>query len=200
MFTEFGRYLDFWVKGQKQGYAGETPEIIKLPDGSKYVSLYEHPLLHFDRWYGSDLGGGQTILYVLSEPWDSENPLCIVGTPVARLGYSGEITTRFSSSGLEILNAKKTFKGVSSVSDIVWKVLKSALSQVSRERPLRGPEFYRYPECGDFVYTSKERRSIGRIIGEEKVTFEGYGLINLFQGNYDCTLIKKNLGDSLLKI
>jgi len=84
------QFWEFWVKGQQQGFAGKLPRI-KLPDGSKITVLYEHPLIYTDRWYGSDSGGGQTLVHVLRWQWDERQPLSINGTPLARMGYSGQV-------------------------------------------------------------------------------------------------------------
>jgi len=205
MMPEFEKYLDFWVEGQKRGFAGELPRI-KLTNGSKMVALQNYPLLYVDNWYGSDLGGGQTSLYVLSEPWNlddalknPDNALKIVGTPIAILGYSGEIVSRLPYSEMNFIKKLDVFRNISSESDIVWKVLKAALSQVSRERPLRGPVYYRYPECQNLVYQSKERCYMKRTIGNEFIIFDSnFSKGLLFKGNYYFTLVKKRLEDTLI--
>lgn len=192
--NEFAKYLDFWVEGQKQGFAGALPRI-KLPNGSKMVAHYRHPLLYVDNWYGSDLGGGQTLLYKLSEAWMPERPFHIYGVPIARQGYSGHIVKRFSEA--EAAQLREIF-GDLSQSDIVWKVLKSALAQVSRERPFRGPKLYFYPECRDLFYTSSEPGNPERTAGREDIYFRsGVAERHLFRGGYDFVLIKKNLEDEL---
>src|SRR3989344_2931106 len=195
---EFEPYLDFWLEGQKKGFAGDLPRT-KLPDGSKRVVLFNKPvlqadLLYVDRWYGSDLGGGQTILYHLPETthpiFDFSN---FEGKPIARLGYSGEIVRRFTKE--EMKNLEEVFGSSISQSDIIWKVLKSALSKVTKERPLRGPGRVSFSEFPAFCYLSEEKRAgENRIVGDEEITFFG---IPCFLGNYDFTLIKKNLEDKL---
>ncbi|MEK6936612.1 MAG: hypothetical protein AABW58_00915 [Nanoarchaeota archaeon] len=197
MIKEFEHYLDFWLQGQRKGFAGDLPRT-RLEDGSKIVFLRKHPLLYVDRWYGSDSGGGQTILYKSIGMQDSESPLKIIeGTPtsvipIARLGYSGEIVRRFTEEEMEKL--RKTF-GDTSQSDIIWRVLKAALSKVERERPLRGPGQVIFIEFPGFKYISEEKHSgDNRIIGEEIISFAGN---SCFSGNYDFALIKKNLEDKL---
>ena len=193
MLTEFEPHLDFWLKGQKQGFAGKLPRI-KLPDGSKMIALCEHPRLYVDRWYGSDLGGGQTILYILSELWRESNPLNIVGMPIARLGYSGQIVKRIDDEKMnEKMGAGKE------QSEVVWNVLKSALSQVSRERPFRGPAYYLYPnELPRWVYRSQETGDFNYTVGHESIVYLGKkSNLVVFEGSYDFTLIKKNIEDKM---
>ncbi len=55
MIKEFEPYLDFWLEGQRKGFAGDLPRT-RLEDGSKMVFFHKHLLLYIDRWYGSDLG------------------------------------------------------------------------------------------------------------------------------------------------
>ena len=189
--SEFEPYLDFWLEGQKKGFAGNLPRE-KAPDGSKFVILRNGNLLYVDRWYGSDLGGGQTILYKLDITEDPEKVILgtpISGKPIARLGYSGQIVRRFSVKEKEIL--ARTFRDIPQ-SDIIWKVLKSSLSQVNRERPFRGPDYFEY--AGDFVYESNEEKLISGIDGKERIYHLGRPV---FVGSYDFTLIKNNLEDRL---
>jgi hypothetical protein len=204
---EFEKHLDFWLKGQKLGFAGVKPVPTdnitdamfnltrkKLPDGSKIVALREHPhslsRLYVDRWYGSDMGGGQTTLYILTSPWNPEKPLDITGTPIARLGYSGQIVQRIHDKDLnEYLEAFNITQ-----SEMVWKVLKSALSKVSKDRPFRGPEQYVHP-FPHWVYQSKEEGDMNRTVGHEFIRDHSSVI---FKGNYDFTLIKQNLEDALL--
>jgi len=206
MSSEFEPYLDFWLEGQKKGFAGNLPRI-KLQNSSKMVALYKHPLLYVDNWYGSDSGGGQTMLYLLSETWKSDNPLQIVGTPIARLGYSGRIIRKLDGHELEdllratLLNDRlreniSELSLHSSQSEIIWVLLKDALSQVSRERPFRGPEYYDYGwnDVPEIRYRSEESGDISRTIGREIIDI---GRRDVFLGNYDFVLIKKNLEDNL---
>lgn len=189
------------MQGQKRGFAGDLPRT-KLPDGSKLVALCDYPRLYIDRWYGSDWGGGQTMLYVLSEPWSPENPLQIVGKPVARLGYSGQITRRFRES--EIEDIRKVF-GNMSQSEIVWMVLKRALSHVNEERPFRGPDHYNYPELPAFEYWHRisyistedtcPENPLTRVRGEERISFRKW---TVFSGSYDFVLIKRKIEDKLI--
>jgi len=208
MSSEFEPYIDFWLEGQRQGFAGNLPRI-KLQNGSKMVALYKHPLLYVDNWYGSDLGGGQTMLYLLSETWKSDNPLQIVGTPIARLGYSGRILRRIDNQELEdlcratLLNDRLREKINqlslhSFQSEIIWVLLKDALSQVSRERPFRGPEYYDYGwnKMPEIRYMSEESGGISRTVGKEIIDI---GRRGVFLGNYDFILIKKNLEDRLIQ-
>ena len=163
MFKEFEPYLDFWVEGQKQGFAGQLPRI-KNPDGSKMVVLSQGNLLYLDRWFGSDIGGGQTLLYELTQQWNPEKPLEIVGNAKAKLSYSGEIIRRFTEEELVFL---RQFYPTQSHSDIIWSVLKKALSQVSRERPFRGPKFFIDDRLHS--YKSKEEKRQNGIIGQETI-------------------------------
>lgn len=189
---EFEPYLDFWLDGQRQGFAGHLPRI-KLSDGSKMVVLPKDNLVYIDRWYGSDLGGGQTLLYEVIEPWNIDKPTEIEGVAKARLGYSGEIVRRFTEE--EMKNLVGVFGKTMSQSDIIWRVLKSALSKVNKERPLRGPGQFTFREFPAFQYNSEEK-DLGdnRLVGEENIFFQGSPC---FVGNYDFTLIKKNLEDRL---
>lgn len=193
---EFEPYLDFWLEGQRKGFAGDLPRE-KLPDGSKIVTLKKGDFLYVDRWYGSDIGGGQTILYKGLETADDEKVTLIINTgkPIARLGYSGEIVRRFTEEELKEL--RKVFGDVSQ-SDIIWKVLKSALSQVSKERFLRGPNHFQFPEFPDFLYCSNEKQDgNNRVVGIEDITLLRADVPLCFVGSYDFTLIKKNLEDRL---
>ena len=95
MIPGFKRYMDIWLAGQRNGYAG-TGKWTKLPDGSEMVAYPQSDLLYVDRWCGSDVGGGQTVLYKLSEPWNPGLPEKISGIPLARMGYSWNIVRRFS--------------------------------------------------------------------------------------------------------
>jgi len=188
MPNEFEKYLDFWVEGQKQGFAGELPRK-QLTDGSKVVALHKHPLLYVDHWYGSDIGGGQTTLHILTSPWNPEKPLDIVGTPIARLGYGGQIVQRIHDKDLnEYLEAYSITQ-----SEMVWKVLKAALSKVSKDRPFRGPEQYVHP-FPHWVYQSKEEGDMNRTVGHEFI--HDHSSV-IFKGNYDFSLIKKNFEDAL---
>ena len=193
---EFEPYLDFWLEGQRKGFAGDLPRE-KLPDDSKFVLLRKGKLLYIDRWYGSDIGGGQTILYddALDNPEKIIFGTPASGKPIARLGYSGEIIRRFTEDELKEL--RKVFCDISQ-SNIIWRVLKSALSQVSRKRFLRGPIFYQFPEFPDFIYCSKDRQEgNNRIIGSEDISMPRKDSPLCFIGDYDFTLIKRNLEDRL---
>lgn len=202
MFQEFAPYLDFWVKGQKNGFAGNL-ERIKLSDGSKLVFLHEHPLLYVDQWYGADLGGGHAILYNVTEfevTEDPSNPLRIVGTPVARLAYTGRITGRFSEQ--EMQDFRPTFGDIPQ-SEIIWKVLKSALGQVNRKRPFRGPEHYEYPEFPRLYYMDREWINPETASGQEFILLRKgteVGGTAHYEGSYDFVFIKKNLEDKLPKL
>lgn len=202
MFQEFESYLDFWVKGQKNGFAGNL-ERIELSDGSKFVYLHEHPLLYVDQWQGADLGGGLTSLYKVKQFDVVKNPVnqvIIVGEKVAKLGYSGRITGRFNEQ--EMQNMKPVFGDIPQ-SEIIWRVLKSALRQVTRERPLRGPEYYKYPEFPGLQYMSREFVTPVSADGHEFI-FLDKGIFReqtaYFDGVYDFTLIKRNLEDELPKL
>ncbi len=193
--SEFEPYLDFWLEGQRRGFAGDLPRE-KLPDSSKIVVFRKHPLVYVDRWYGSDLGGGQTILY--SESGRSEFPLSVIeGTPmhvkpIARLGYSGQINRRFHLE--ELLPLGNFSLDILSQSDIIWTFLKSALSQVTRERPLRGPVNFENQNFPGLKYRSLERE---RTLGREEIIHVDDPDNPLYEGNYDFTLIKKKLEDRL---
>jgi len=196
MPSEFDNYLDFWLEGQREGFAGNL-ERIKLPNGSKMVTLYNSELrwLYVDHWYGADLGGGQTILYVAAEPWNPSSR--IVGTPVARLGYSGQIIERFTPEEMEDIGK---FFGDIPQSEVIWKELKAALSQVTPERPFRGPDWHEYPGFPHLYYSSntQQNEDMSSAIIEEQIGFRKEEWCKThFVGHADFTLIKKNLEDSL---
>ncbi len=194
--SEFEPYLDFWLECQRKGFSGDSPRK-KSPDGSKHVTLREGNLLYVDSWYGSDIGGGQTVLYkdVVADPAPKLAFPKQSLQPIARLGYSGEIVRRFTEEEMEYL---KPVFGDMSQSEIVWKVLKSALSKVSKERFLRGPRSYIFPVFSDFLYSAEESQDgDNRIRGAEDIILDRSEDRIVFVGTYDFTLIKNNLEDRL---
>lgn len=192
-------FLDMWVEAKRNGYAGDL-ERIKLPDGSKMVIYGDRSSwIYIDRWYGSDLGGGQEILWMLEKPYDlnSRNPAHPVGTPICRMSYSGRVVRRFSKE--EIKELSPVFGGTKAEryqSDILWEILKLALSQVTKERPFRGPEYFPHPLTPKLVYTSHDIIGLPpiRVVGSESILFNN---IQCFEGVYDFIIIKKDFEDKL---
>lgn len=205
--TNFDEFKHLWIEGQRQGFAGSLDKT-EMPDGSSVVGLAENGLLYLDHWHGSDVGGGQTLIYKLEDfdrntswTWNPMHPLNVRGAAIARMGYSGSIVRRFTEEEMTVLSREY---GNMSQSKIVWDFLMQNLRNVNENYPYRGQSEVKHDRVPSLTYNShhnfvpfdsfKNLESQNRVAkGEEYICYNG---IPVFAGNFDFCITKQNLEEN----
>ena len=152
---------DFIVRGKKNSYAsGKEPE--RLPDGSERM-IFKDGIWHYeDIWEGTNQGMGSERVWASQyQKYSSEEN----SPTIWRMDYMWSIMPF-------CINYRGYIKQI-------FSFLKKSLSQVTPERPLRGPEHYRE---GDFGYQSRVNGDIRRFDGSERIISFDIVYIGNFHG------------------
>lgn len=158
----------FVVKAKKTAYAGDGAEVpadkIQTP-GFKELSFTEGKWEYRDSYAGYFLAPGREVVW-------------FQGVPVWMMAYAGGMT---SNHRKDQSFAKQTFT-----------FLKQALSQVSINRPFRGPLHF---VDGDYSYSDIFSGTMTEFTGREHILYQGN---KVFQQRYIGGLIlPKDLAQSL---
>lgn len=142
--------LSFVLDAKRHTYAaqGDAASVAALLPGSRQLEYHREPFSYRDIYFGGEFFVGQETVYQ-------------GGAPVWAMGYGGGLLP-VSEAPVEATT--------------VYDFLRTALRQVTPERPFRGPGELRE---GAFAYTSESHGEIDRFWGVETITYGGHLIYEL---------------------